>query len=71
VLWFSEQGQLVAVMNFAGGLPFEIVRTEYEPALPQLMHGGVNQELRNLVELEKQVPLIAANTFAIAGATLV
>jgi imidazolonepropionase-like amidohydrolase len=71
VLWFSGQGQLVAAMNFAGGLPFEIVRTEYEPALSQLMHSGVAQELRDLKELEKQAPPIAQSSFAITGATLV
>jgi len=71
VLWFSGQGQLVAAMNFAGGLPFEIVRTEYEPALKQLMHSGVAQELRDLKELEKQAPPIAQISFAITGATLV
>jgi len=71
VLWFSEQGQLAAAMNFACGLPFEIVRKEYEPALSQLMHDGVTQELRDLAELEKQVPPIARNTFAITGAILV
>jgi imidazolonepropionase-like amidohydrolase len=71
VLWFSGQGQLVAAMNFAGGLPFEIVRAEYEPALKQFLHGGVTQELRDLAELEKQVPPIAKGSFAITGATLV
>ncbi len=58
-------------MNFAGGLPFEIVRTEFEPALSQLMRDGVTQELRDLAELEKQAPPIVRNTFAIAGAILV
>jgi imidazolonepropionase-like amidohydrolase len=71
VLWFNEQEQLVAAMNFAGGLPFEIVRTEYEPALSQLVRGGVTQELRNLAELEKEIPPIASGVFAIVGATLV
>jgi imidazolonepropionase-like amidohydrolase len=71
VLWFSRQGQLVAAMNFAGGLPFEIVRTEYQPALSQIFHGGVGQEMRDWAELEKQVQPIAKNAFAIAGATLI
>ncbi len=71
VLWFSGQGQLAAAMNFAGGLPFEIVRTEYEPALSQLLRDGIAQELRDLAELEKQVAPVARTSFAIRGATLV
>jgi imidazolonepropionase-like amidohydrolase len=71
VLWFNGQGELAAAMNFAGGLPFEVVRSEYEPALEQLLRSGVRQELRDLADLEKQVPLVASGSFAVAGATLV
>ena len=70
-LWFGQDGQLVAAMNFAGGLPFEIVRTEYEPALGKLLHSGIAQELRDLTELERLVPPIASGSFAITGARLV
>jgi imidazolonepropionase-like amidohydrolase len=71
VLWFNRQGQLAAAMNFAGGLPFEVVRTEYEPALEQLLRSGIRQELRDLAAIEKQAPPLARGDFAIAGATLV
>src|SRR6266481_6346199 len=71
ILWFNQQGQLAAAMNFAGGLPFEVVRTEYEPALAQLMHNGVSQEMRNLAKLEQQAPPVVSGSFAIVGATLV
>jgi imidazolonepropionase-like amidohydrolase len=71
VLWFNQQGQLAAAMNFAGGLPFEVVRTEYEPALAQLLHSGVSQEMRDLAKLEQQAPPIVSGSFAIVGATLV
>jgi imidazolonepropionase-like amidohydrolase len=71
ILWMNQQGQLAAVMTFAGGLPFEAVRSEYEPALNELFHAGVAQEMRNLAAIEKQVPPERTGTFAIVGATLV
>jgi len=69
-LWLDQQGQLAAVMNFAGGLPLEAVRKEYEPALSQLVASGVSQELKNLRELEQLVPPETTGSFAIAGATM-
>jgi imidazolonepropionase-like amidohydrolase len=71
ILWFNQQGQLAAAMNFAGGLPFEVVRSEYEPALAQLLHSGVSQEMRVLAKLEQQSPPVVSGSFAIVGATLV
>lgn len=71
ILWMNAQGQLAALMTFAGGLPFEAVRTEYEPALNELFHAGVAQEMRNLAAIEKRVPPERTGTYAIEGATLV
>jgi imidazolonepropionase-like amidohydrolase len=71
ILWLNRKGELAALMNFAGGLPLEAVRKEYEPAVSQLAASGVAQELRNLRELERLVPPTMAGSFAIAGATLV
>jgi imidazolonepropionase-like amidohydrolase len=71
ILWMNAQGQLAALMTFAGGLPFEAVKSEYEPALNELFHAGVAQEMRDLAAIEKQVPPERTGTFAIVGATLV
>jgi imidazolonepropionase-like amidohydrolase len=71
VLWLNDQAQLAAVMTFAGGLPFEAVRTEYEPALQQLFRSGVSEEMRILSAFDQQVPAENSGAFAIAGATLV
>ena len=71
ILWMNPQGQLAALMTFAGGLPFEAVRTEYEPALNELFHAGVAQEMRDLAAIEKRVPPERTGTYAIEGATLV
>ncbi len=71
ILWMDGDGNLAAAMTFAGGLPMEAVKTEYESALPQLYKSGVAQELADLAELGRRVPAERSGTFAIAGATLV
>lgn len=71
ILWFDYKSDFVAAMNFAGGLPWEAVRKEYESALPQLTASGVAQELNNLRQLQRLVPAEMSGNFAIAGATLV
>jgi len=71
VLWLNDQGQLAAVMTFAGGLPFEAVRAEYESALPQFVRSGVAEEMRILAGLQRRVPPENSGAFAIVGATLV
>ncbi len=71
ILWMNAQGDLAAAATFAGGLPMEAVRTEYESALAQIYQSGVKQEMANLAAIGRQVPPERAGTFAIAGATLV
>ena len=71
ILWMNAQGQLAAAMTFAGGLPMEAVRTEYESALPQLFRSGVAQEMANLAALGRAVTPERTGAYAIAGATLI
>jgi imidazolonepropionase-like amidohydrolase len=71
ILWMNAQGDLAAAMTFAGGLPMEAVRTEYESALPQLYRSGVAQEMANLAAIERRVPPERNGSYAIAGATLI
>jgi len=71
VLWANEQQQLAAIMTFAGGLPMEAVRSEYEPAFPQFFQSGVQEEQRTFAALGRQVPPERSGSFAIVGATLV
>ncbi len=67
-LWMDAAGNLAAAMTFAGGLPMEAVRTEYEPAFPQLYKSGVAQEMVNLQTLTRAVKPEHAGSFAITGA---
>jgi imidazolonepropionase-like amidohydrolase len=71
VVWLNDQSQLAGVMTFAGGLPFEAIRTEYEPALEQFIRSGVSEEMLILAGFEDQVSPENTGAFAIAGATLV
>jgi imidazolonepropionase-like amidohydrolase len=71
ILWMDSNGNLAAAMTFAGGLPLEAVRTEYESAFPALYRSGVAQELADLRELSKIAGPEKMDRFAIAGATLI
>jgi imidazolonepropionase-like amidohydrolase len=71
IVWTNGEGELAAAMTFAGGLPMEAVRTEYESALPQLYRSGVAQEMANLAAIGRQVAPERTGEFAIVGATLV
>jgi imidazolonepropionase-like amidohydrolase len=71
ILWMNEKGDLAAAMTFAGGLPMEAVRTEYESALPQLYRSGVAQEMADLDAIGRSVPAERKGAFAIVGAKLV
>ena len=71
ILWMNARSELAAAMTFAGGLPMEAVRTEYEPALASLYRAGVLQEMANLAALGREVPAEKTGSFAIIGATLV
>ena len=71
ILWMTADGDLAAAMTFAGGLPIEAVRTEFEPALADLYRAGVSQEMADLAALGRGTPPLRTGEFAIAGATLI
>src|ERR1035438_7965124 len=71
ILWMNMANELAAAMTFAGGLPMEAIREEYEPALPQLYKSGVAQEMADLDALGRQVTPDRTGAFAIVGATLI
>ena len=71
ILWMNNAGELAAAMTFAGGLPMEAVRTEYESALPELYRSGVKQEMADLAAIGRAVPPERSGAFAIVGARLV
>jgi imidazolonepropionase-like amidohydrolase len=71
ILWINPAGDLAAAMTFAGGLPMEAVRTEYEPVLAELYRSGVAQEMADLTSIARRVPPERSGSYAIVGATMI
>src|SRR6202012_5209455 len=71
VVWMNDDGRLAALMTFAGGLPIEEVRDDYASLGGELVRSGVQQEMLDLDDLDRQVPPIATGEFAIVGARLI
>jgi imidazolonepropionase-like amidohydrolase len=71
VVWMTADGNLAAAMTFAGGLPMEAVRSEFDPAFDQLYKSGVAQQMANLKSIQKAVPTEAGADIAILGARLI
>src|SRR5262249_18164158 len=71
ILWTTTDGDLAALMTFAGGLPLEGVRSDLEPVFPELYRAGVAQEMADLDAIGKSVPPVQSGTYAITGATLI
>lgn len=71
VVWMNAEGNLAAAMTFAGGLPMEAVRTEYDAAFDQLYRSGVAQQMADLKALQRAVPAEASGDLAILGGRVV
>jgi imidazolonepropionase-like amidohydrolase len=71
IVWMNDSGRLAALMTFAGGLPLEEIREGYEGVESELEHSGVQQEMLDLDDLDREVPAVAKGTFAIVGARLI
>jgi imidazolonepropionase-like amidohydrolase len=71
IVWMNDSYRLAGVMTFAGGLPHETVLDEYEAVQGEMYHSGVQQEMLDLADLTRAVPVIAQGTYAIVGARLV
>jgi imidazolonepropionase-like amidohydrolase len=71
IVWMNDDGRLAALMTFAGGLPIEEVRDDYATIGGELVRSGVQQEMLDLDDLDRQVPPIATGEFAIVGARLI
>lgn len=70
-VWLAPQGRLAAVTTFTGGLEFEAVRKEYEPAFPQFIRSEVADRMKDLAAISKSVTPLEQGSFAILGATLI
>ena len=70
-VWLDERGALAAAITRAGGLSFEAVREDLEPALVGFVQRATRDRLADLEAITRRVPPLKAGTFAMVGATIV
>jgi imidazolonepropionase-like amidohydrolase len=70
-LWLDEQGGLAAAITRAGGLGFEAVREDLEPALVDFVQRATRDRLADLEAITRQAKVVKSGTYAMAGATIV
>lgn len=71
IVWMDPHENLAAVMTFAAGLPQEIVLDTYESATAELFRRGVQQQMRELAALNRQVRPQISGTYAIKDVRLI
>lgn len=70
-LWLDDKGSLAAAISRAGGLAFEAVREDLEPALTTFVTRSVSDGLADIAEITRQMHPIKEGAFALIGATVV
>jgi len=70
-VWLDERGSLAAAITRAGGLSFEAVREDLEPALVGFVQRAVRDRVADLETLTRGVPLLKSGTYALVGATII
>jgi imidazolonepropionase-like amidohydrolase len=70
-VWLDEQGALAAAITRAGGLSFEAVREDLEPALVGFVEHATRDRIADLEAITQRTPLLKSGTYAMVGATIV
>jgi imidazolonepropionase-like amidohydrolase len=70
-LWLDSQERLAAAITRAGGLSFEAIRDDLEPALAQFVERGSRDRIADLESITAGTPPLRTGDYAIAGATIV
>jgi imidazolonepropionase-like amidohydrolase len=70
-LWLDERGSLAAAITRAGGLSFEAVREDLEPALVQFVQRATRDRIGDLESITRANAPLKSGTYAMAGATIV
>jgi imidazolonepropionase-like amidohydrolase len=70
-LWLDDRGSLAAAITRAGGLSFEAVREDLEPALAEFVAIATRGRVADLEAITKATPPIRSGTYALSGATIV
>lgn len=67
----SKTHELIALMTWAGALPFEAVRFGSERDLPAFRERAVTDRVQDLRDLTAATPTMRRNSFALTGATVI
>src|SRR3954467_3628598 len=70
-IWLDERGAIAAAITRAGGLSFEAVREDLEPALGGFIERAARDRISDLENLTRQLPLLKSGTYAMVGAAIV
>jgi imidazolonepropionase-like amidohydrolase len=70
-LWLDDKGSLAAAISRAGGLAFEAVREDLEPALSTFVKRATDDGVTDLSTITKATPVVKSGTYALVGATVV
>jgi imidazolonepropionase-like amidohydrolase len=69
-LWLDGEGSLAAAITRAGGLSFEAVREDLEPALLQFVDLATRDRIKDLEAITSSVGITHAGDYVLAGATV-
>jgi imidazolonepropionase-like amidohydrolase len=70
-VWLDEHGGLAAAITRAGGLGFEAVREDLEPALVGFVQRATRDRIADLEAITQRTPPLESGSYAMTGATIV
>src|SRR3954470_17502142 len=70
-VWLDDRDTLAAAITRAGGLSFEAVREDLEPALVGFVERATRDRIADLEGITRRMPLLNSGTYAMTGATIV
>jgi imidazolonepropionase-like amidohydrolase len=70
-VWLDEHGAMAAAITRAGGLSFEAVREDLEPALVGFVQRATRDRIADLEAITQRIPPLKSGTYALVGATIV
>ena len=70
-VWLDERGGLAAAITRAGGLSFEAIREDLEPALVGFVERATRDRIADLEAITARTAPLKSGTYAMVGATIV
>jgi imidazolonepropionase-like amidohydrolase len=70
-VWLDQSGSLAAAITRAGGLSFEAVRDDLEPALVDFVRIATRDRISDLAALGAQVAPVRRGAYALVGGTVI